>query len=572
MLEDQESEFILSIFLMEAWDTVASVEEGARRLASRRAFVLRDPRSARGGRPPAQGRGRPSRVPRGLGRGARDGEPARAASQPCRRRSTGRSRGARRRGGHVRRMLEMIGDDGREDVDTVGQLRSRHPELFPAPAVPEPPPVSVRQVERTPAAPTSPAAAPAPSPLKSPPSPPLVADDAAPEPTAARSAFSRLRAPPTPAVTLAVRPWLGDRGPADEASRTRSWRELDRFFAEHAESVPYFAPEAAEHLDVMTPLAPRARAPRLAAARDEEVATPLPRRAHAQGRGVHGRLRARGRCRASHRGHPRRRPRRAAPAFDRGHRSGLRRRRHAPAAPGLGPRGYGQCPHDRAADARRARRAPARAGVARGAARARARPGAVGDPRGAPAPARRGGARRPPAPRPRFVPPALEVGERRAARVARGPAQHPRQPRPARFAAEPGRRARHRPQPARPALRADRARQRAPRLQPRDASADGPGLRGKAPRTRSCRRPSGSRRDGRRRRPDPATRARRAPVQAVRRARVRPLRRLQHLRPERRRDLGRRLRDPGPAESDSSGASARTRRTSTASPGACAAR
>jgi len=29
-------------------------------------------------------------------------------------------------------------------------------------------------------------------------------------------------------------------------------RELERFFAQHAESVPYFAPEAAEHLDVMT--------------------------------------------------------------------------------------------------------------------------------------------------------------------------------------------------------------------------------------------------------------------------------------------------------------------------------
>ena len=29
-------------------------------------------------------------------------------------------------------------------------------------------------------------------------------------------------------------------------------RELERFFAEHAESVPYFAPEAAEHLEVMT--------------------------------------------------------------------------------------------------------------------------------------------------------------------------------------------------------------------------------------------------------------------------------------------------------------------------------
>ena len=33
MLEDQDSEFILGIFLMEAWDTVAAVEEGVRRLA-----------------------------------------------------------------------------------------------------------------------------------------------------------------------------------------------------------------------------------------------------------------------------------------------------------------------------------------------------------------------------------------------------------------------------------------------------------------------------------------------------------------------------------------------------------
>ena len=34
MLEDQDSEFILSIFLMEAWETVAAVEEGVRLLAA----------------------------------------------------------------------------------------------------------------------------------------------------------------------------------------------------------------------------------------------------------------------------------------------------------------------------------------------------------------------------------------------------------------------------------------------------------------------------------------------------------------------------------------------------------
>ena len=40
--------------------------------------------------------------------------------------------------------------------------------------------------------------------------------------------------------------------PLEEAVADGLLRELERFFAEHAESVPYFAPEAAEHLDVMT--------------------------------------------------------------------------------------------------------------------------------------------------------------------------------------------------------------------------------------------------------------------------------------------------------------------------------
>jgi chemotaxis protein histidine kinase CheA len=40
--------------------------------------------------------------------------------------------------------------------------------------------------------------------------------------------------------------------PLEEAVADGLLRELERFFAEHAESVPYFAPEAAEHLEVMT--------------------------------------------------------------------------------------------------------------------------------------------------------------------------------------------------------------------------------------------------------------------------------------------------------------------------------
>jgi chemotaxis protein histidine kinase CheA len=40
--------------------------------------------------------------------------------------------------------------------------------------------------------------------------------------------------------------------PLEEAVADGLLRELERFFAEHAESVPYFAPEAAEHLEAMT--------------------------------------------------------------------------------------------------------------------------------------------------------------------------------------------------------------------------------------------------------------------------------------------------------------------------------
>src|SRR5207244_10799562 len=43
----------------------------------------------------------------------------------------------------------------------------------------------------------------------------------------------------------------GDPG-SDQGVVDRMLGDLDRFFAEHADSVPYFAPEAAEHLDTMT--------------------------------------------------------------------------------------------------------------------------------------------------------------------------------------------------------------------------------------------------------------------------------------------------------------------------------
>ncbi|HEX9125688.1 MAG TPA: Hpt domain-containing protein, partial [Methylomirabilota bacterium] len=202
MLEDQDSEFILSIFLMEAWETVAAVEEGVRRLAA--------------GEPVSTGILDPLAVVahRLKGAAALHGYPIVSAvalamddlieelpAAP----PDERPRRVEVLGEVVvtlKRMLEMIGDDGREDVDAVVRLRARHPELFSPPAPPEP----VRVLSL----PTEPVG------------------EATPGPPAAFPA------------------------PLEEAVADRLLRELERFFAEQAESVPYFAPEAAEHLDVMT--------------------------------------------------------------------------------------------------------------------------------------------------------------------------------------------------------------------------------------------------------------------------------------------------------------------------------
>jgi chemosensory pili system protein ChpA (sensor histidine kinase/response regulator) len=163
----------------------------------------------------------------------------------------------------VKRILEMIGDDGREDVNTVAGLRARYPELFPAPTAPEPPLDPVRLLERRPAAPTANAAT-----VPSPTDEPVVAVEAKPKPTTAP-----LSAPPPSAPPSATRPVPeAPTAPIDEIVAGRLLRELERFFAEHAESVPYFAPEAAEHLDVMS-RSLLALEQSTGAEREEEVAT-----------------------------------------------------------------------------------------------------------------------------------------------------------------------------------------------------------------------------------------------------------------------------------------------------------
>jgi len=188
MLEDQDNEFILGIFLMEAWETVAAVEEGVRRLTA--------------GEAPSPELVTPLVVVSHRLKGAAGlhGYPAVSAvalvmeevleALPATT-AGGRSRSTQALGdmvGVVKRMLDSIGADGRENAEIVSELHARHPEHFAGPPTLSPSPGTGR---------------------------------------------------------------AGDPG-SDQGVVDRMLGDLDRFFAEHADSVPYFAPEAAEHLDTMT--------------------------------------------------------------------------------------------------------------------------------------------------------------------------------------------------------------------------------------------------------------------------------------------------------------------------------
>ena len=188
MLEDQDNEFILGIFLMEAWETVAAVEEGVRRLTA--------------GEAPSPELVTPLVVVSHRLKGAAGlhGYPAVSAvalvmeevleALPATT-AGGRSRSTQALGdmvGVVKRMLDSIGADGRENAEIVSELHARHPEHFAGPPTLSPSPGTAR---------------------------------------------------------------AGDPG-SDQGVVDRMLGDLDRFFAEHADSVPYFAPEAAEHLDTMT--------------------------------------------------------------------------------------------------------------------------------------------------------------------------------------------------------------------------------------------------------------------------------------------------------------------------------
>ena len=144
MLEDQDNEFILGIFLMEAWETVAAVEEGVRRLTA--------------GEAPSPELVTPLVVVSHRLKGAAGlhGYPAVSAvalvmeevleALPATT-AGGRSRSTQALGdmvGVVKRMLDSIGADGRENAEIVSELHARHPEHFAGPPTLSPSPGTER--------------------------------------------------------------------------------------------------------------------------------------------------------------------------------------------------------------------------------------------------------------------------------------------------------------------------------------------------------------------------------------------------------------------------------------------
>jgi chemosensory pili system protein ChpA (sensor histidine kinase/response regulator) len=212
MADRRERELLLGIFLMEAWDTVGALEEGADLLTA--------------AEPPTA----PALAPlvvfahRLKGSAALHGFPGvselAAATERLLERAplapgAERTRGAAFLDGLVallKDVLDGISAVGSEDAARIGEFKARHPEfLAAAPAAPSP----------------------------------------RPSPTATTA-----DAPPPAVSPLTV--------------------ELRRFFAENAEVLEYFLPEAAEHLDAMT----SALLAIEGGARDEDTLATLFRAAH----------------------------------------------------------------------------------------------------------------------------------------------------------------------------------------------------------------------------------------------------------------------------------------------------
>ena len=225
MAEARDREFLLGIFLMEAWDTAGTLEDGLGLLTAEPA-------------PTAEALGRLLIVSHRLkGSAALHGFPAvselAAVTEQLLERASSASAAERAETakfvgeiiGLFKDIFDRISGRGAEDTERIEAFKSRHPAVF-APAGKGTGPVT------DPLA--SPAAAPRP----------------ATEPLASPAAAARPAASPLAAARPAASPLAAAR-PASTAAY-QLVQEVDRFFADSGEILTYFGPEANDHLEVMT--------------------------------------------------------------------------------------------------------------------------------------------------------------------------------------------------------------------------------------------------------------------------------------------------------------------------------
>ncbi len=275
MAEGRDREFLLGIFLMEAWDTAGALEDGLGLLTAEPA-------------PTAEALGRLLVVSHRLkGSAALHGFPAvselaavteqlleRASSAPA----AERAETAKFVGeivGLFKDIFDRISGRGAEDTERIAAFKSRHPAVFASagkPVASEKPAGQGGLGDRATPLVIDPLASPAAA--ARPASDPLGSPAAAPRPAALPPAAARKASVPgltglggraTPSVSdplgsPAAAPRqasdpLGSPAAAPRPVSTTAYQlvqEVDRFFADSGEILTYFGPEATEHFEAMT--------------------------------------------------------------------------------------------------------------------------------------------------------------------------------------------------------------------------------------------------------------------------------------------------------------------------------
>ncbi len=235
MAEARDREFLLGIFLMEAWDTAGTLEDGLALFSRAKAptheslaplILVCHRLKGSAGLHGFPGVSELATVTEQLLERAPEARAAERAET---------ERFLRDAVALFKDLFDRISSQGTESAERIAAFKARHARLFAAarpPAAAEAAPASARPVPREP----KPAV-----PARETPARPVANPLASPE-AAARPATDPLASPSAAARQA---------GSASGAAY-RLVQEVDRFFADSGEILTYFGPEAAEHLEIMT--------------------------------------------------------------------------------------------------------------------------------------------------------------------------------------------------------------------------------------------------------------------------------------------------------------------------------